>query len=93
MMLQKFGVNPKPTKRPMRAILDTNNEEEEEEEPPKQLQKARSSQEGILRPSRTAKAKANANLVITQLLTTFNFSYRKHFPTERTFYYCETSER
>jgi hypothetical protein len=57
-MFQKFG-NPKPTKRPMRAILDEN--EEEEEESVKQQQSKVS--ENTLRPSRTAKVNANTNLV------------------------------
>lgn len=57
---------PKPAKRPMRTIQDENEEDEIESEPFKAAagpEQPRVSSDKTLRPVRTAKVKANQNLV------------------------------
>ena len=62
--MQKQIAIPKPAKRPMRTIQD---EAEEEESEPLVIERKSSelsvSEDKVLRPTRTAKAKANLNLV------------------------------
>lgn len=68
-MVKKSVVNPKPSKRPApMKIMEESEEADEDEESAENaviLEVTNSDRpvEGILRPTRTAKAKANANLV------------------------------
>jgi hypothetical protein len=68
-LVQKQVAIPKPAKRLMRTIQDEDEEDEIEPEPAKatvpeqRSSQLRASSEKILRPVRTAKVKANKNLV------------------------------